>query len=285
MRLSYKKAVGMLLGMTALILSGAGGSPAQPITVTENPKTWTLRTSSSVYQLAVASDGVVIPVYYGPAADFLAVQDAPLRVNNKVGSEIREVPNRGGFMAQTPALEVLFADHTRDTELVYVRDEIVEQEGHATLRLEMEDKAYGLRVTEWIRVLPELDLIQKWLELHNAGEQPIHVENAQSGSVWLQPDEYDLYHLSGRWGWECMLQQTRLTPGVKTLQTRTFRFYENPPWFAVGPAGSVSETEGNVWFGGVEWTGDFRLDFDKKISGQLQIVGGINFWDAAWTLR
>ncbi|MFB3785381.1 MAG: alpha-galactosidase [bacterium] len=285
MRLVYRKAVGMLLGVTALILSGAGGSPAQPITVTEKPKTWTLRTDSSVYQLAVASDGVVIPVYYGPAADWLAAHDAPLRVNNKVGSEIREVPFRGGFVNQTPALEVVFAERTRDTELVFVRDEIVEQDGYPALRLEMEDKAYGLHVTEWIRLIPELDLIQKWLELHNAGGQPVHVENAQSGSVWLQPDEYDLYHLSGRWGWECMLQKTRLTPGVKTLQTRTFRFYENPPWFAVGPAGAVSETEGNVWFGGVEWTGDFRLDFDKKIAGQLQIVGGINFWDAAWTLR
>ncbi|MHC4175662.1 MAG: hypothetical protein ACYST5_22355, partial [Planctomycetota bacterium] len=36
------------------------------ITVTERPQGWRIETASSVYQIAVARDGIVIPVYYGP---------------------------------------------------------------------------------------------------------------------------------------------------------------------------------------------------------------------------
>ena len=142
-----------------------------------------------------------------------------------------------------------------------------------------------MQVTQFIRVIPELDIYEKWLEIKNASQNEIKLQNALSGSLWLQQDNYDLFHLSGKWGNECMLQKTSLTPGTKTLQTRDFRFFDNPTWFAVGPAGKVTETAGNVWFGGVAWDGNFRLDFEKFTAGQVQISGGINFWDTEWNLK
>ena len=265
------------------ILSVFGEEKA--IEATQSPKGWALRTHSSVYQIAVADDGIVIPVYYGATAKVLELQSPASRVDPKVGSAIREVPFRGGFIEQTPAVEVIFADHTRDADLVYESAEITSIDGFPCLRLDLKDSHYGLKVTEFIRILPELDILEKWMVLKNSGSDPIQIENAQSGSVVLPPDEYDLTHLSGRWGHEFFPQRTRLTPGVKTLQTREFTSYDNPPWFAVTPAENHAETDGFAWFGSLAWSGNWRMDFEKDLFGKVQIIGGINFWDSSWWLR
>lgn len=259
-------------------------SHAAVIEETQNPKGWMIQTNLSTYQIAIANDGVVIPVYYGPTADYAAMNYVQVRVNPKVGSTIREVPYRGGFIEQIPAVEVVYPDHTRDVKLVYHDSTILEEEGQPTLRIDLKDPEYNLRLSSFIRVFPELDVLEKWLVLSNVGEESILIENAQSGSVILPKDEYDLFHLSGTWGREFMLQRTRLTPGVKTIQVRDFGMHNNPPWFAVVQTNNISETNGFVWFGNLAWSGNWRLDFEKKLAGEVQIIGGINFWDTQWTL-
>ncbi len=255
------------------------------ISETENPTGWIIRTKSSVYQIAVADDGIVIPVYYGPAGYYSELNNIRTQVNPKVGSSIREVPFRGGYNNQTPAVEAVFPDGVRDANLVYDNhSEYSPIAGEHTLRIDLKDSYYDLRISLNFKVYPERDIIEKWLTLENTGTKPILLENVQSASIWLQGDEYDLYHLSGKWGHECLLQRTRLTQGVKTLQTRAMRSHLNPPWFAVAPSSGVTETEGQIWFGGLQWSGNWRLDFEKMHSGHVQIVGGINFWDSSWTL-
>ncbi|MEW6237865.1 MAG: alpha-galactosidase [Candidatus Omnitrophota bacterium] len=257
---------------------------ADVITPTNNPQGWIIQTNSSTYQTAIASDGAVIPIYYGPTANFLELDGAPLKVNPKVGSAVREVPFRGGYVRQIPAVEVVYADHTRDADLIYQSSAILEIDGRPALRIDLKDPEYGLRVSSYIRVIAEKDILEKWLVLKNAGEEKILIENAQSGSIQLPKGEYDLFHLSGQWGREFMLQRARLTPGVKTIQQRDFVGHENPPWFAAAPAEEISETSGGVWFGSLAWSGNWRLDFEKVLWGDVQICGGINFWDSSWTL-
>ena len=273
----------ILLVICVVMVSSAALSDV--VETAKNPLRWTIHTESSTYQIAVASDGAVIPVYYGPKGDFQSLHGARIQVNKMTGSAYREVPYRGGFVYQTPQLEVLYADGTRDAELVYVSHKINETDGYASLRIDLMDKAYGLSVSQWYRVIPELDLIQKWMDIKNLSKQTVVIENAQSGSIELEADEYDFYHLSGQWGMECMPQKTRLTTGTKTLQVRNFRCFTNPPWFAVGRTDAVSGTDGDLWFGGIEWSGNWRLDAEKRHSGEVQIVGGINFWDTHWTLN
>ncbi|MHC4486861.1 MAG: glycoside hydrolase family 36 N-terminal domain-containing protein, partial [Planctomycetota bacterium] len=257
----------------------------QVITETKKPQGWKIETFSSVYQIAVARDSIVIPVYYGTSGKPLQVRKANINVSSEVGSRIREVPFRGGFIAQTPAVEVIFPDGTRECDLVYSSSEIFERDGSPCLRIDLRDSAYGLVVSSYIRVIPELDILEKWIVLKNTEKEPILIENAQSGSIWLPVDEYDLFHLAGLWGREFMLHRTRLTPGVKTIQMRDFVAHENPPWFAVTPSNQSSETQGPVWFGSLHYSGNWRLDFEKSPSGNVQIIGGINFWDTTWELK
>ena len=196
-----------------------------------------------------------------------------------------EVPVRGGFVNRTPALEVVYADGTRDCALAVVRSEAIEMDGAPTLRVDLEDREYGLKVAAFTRVLPELDILEKWVTLENASQANILVENAQSGSLYLPKDEYELIHLAGAWGREFMPQRGRLTPGTKTIQSRDFVQFHNPPWFAVTPVDGSDETQGPVWFGGLRYSGNWRLDFDKTFNSGVQVIGGLNFWDSHWMLR
>lgn len=149
----------------------------------------------------------------------------------------------------------------------------------------MKDKFYPLTLTEYIRVLPEYDILEKWVELRNTGKkQPIEIENAQSGTFFLPKNSYELTHLSGAWGAEFQPYTTLLTQGVKTLQVKDFRSFGSS-FFAVRPQGKSSETDGEVWYGSLQYSGNWRVDLEKYATGEVQVTSGINFWDQSLSLK
>lgn len=253
------------------------------ISTTDSPVSWRIETKNSTYQLAVAEDGIVIPLYYGPNAELYHKLETFVRADEKVGSKIREVPYRGGFVEQTPALEVVFADGTRDCELIYADYDIINSGEHSCLRIKMVDTEYGLVVWSYIRVIADHDILEKWLEIKNDSKDVIRIENAQSGSVWLDANEYELSHYSGDWSREFLVHQTLLTPGIKTLAVRDFKSWA-APWFAVRTK-LRQGTAYSVWFGEVAYAGNWRIDFEQNCYGHLQIIGGINFWDSHISLN
>lgn len=284
----YALALAGILTMNVATVHGQGTELPQQtapvIQATKNLTGWRIETRSAVYQIAVADDGVLIPVYFGPRGVPTQVAPARVRVNPVQGSAVREVPFRGGFIEQLPAVEVVFADRTRECELIFQDAKLLTLDGYPGLQINLKDKAYDLTVSAYYRVLPDVDILEKWLVVKNPGKTPITVENALSSSAWLMPGEYDLIHLEGRWGHEFIPQRTRLTPGTKTVQVRDFMAHNNPPWFAVVPSDQGGETSGPAWFGGLHYSGNWRLDFEKTYAGNVQILGGINFWDTTWQL-
>jgi len=231
---------------------------------------WSLYTNSFLYQISVTSSGSVNMTYFGNK-----VQDAGHLRN----SWKDELPVRGGYSNTTPMVEVIFADGVRDIELTFVESEIITVDGYSTLVIIQKDQFYPLRVTEYIRVIPEYDLLEKLVEINNAGEKEIiRLENAQSGSFFLPKDNYYLTHLSGIWGHEFQPNTTLLTQGVKTLQIKDFRSFGSS-FFAVRPERETGETYGKVWYGSLIYSGNWRADFEKSSTGEVQVVSGINFWD------
>jgi alpha-galactosidase len=277
-------------GATALVIWISSAS-AQAIREGSHPTRWTIQTADSQETIGLASDGIPVPLYYGPIGEPTANQ---LHVNPKVGSKLREVPFRGGFIEQVPAIEVVYADGTRDCDLVYDSSTIAEIDGQPGLRIILKDPAYGLQVTANYRVFPEQDITERWLTISNHGSSPVTLENAQSASVELPNGEYDLTQLAGEWAHEFMPFTSRLTPGVKTIQVRDLQGLNNPPWVAIRPAGETSESAGSVWFAALHYSGNWRIDMLKTFpgdrnrspgAGDVQIVGGINFWDTSLTLK
>lgn len=248
---------------------------------TTSPRGWIIKTKSSLYQLVLSEAGKVRQVYYGPVEQLSFRQKNSLWIN---GPE--EIPVRGGFPDKTPILEVVFGDHVRDVELEFSNADIISIEGRKTLKMTQRDTYYPLEVTSYIRVLPEFDILEKWVEIKNTGKiEAIKIENLQSASVCLPANEYELIHMAGKWAREFQLRHTRLTAGIKTLQSRDFKSFNTPNWFTVRPVDEKADTAGSAWFGTVQYSGNWRIDFDKAFNGRLQIIGGVNFWDTKWKLK
>ncbi|MEP7257575.1 MAG: alpha-galactosidase, partial [Flavitalea sp.] len=91
-------------------------------------------------------------------------------------------------------------------------------------------------------------------------------------------------YMSGYWGHEFQMQTDKLTPGIKTLQVKDFKSY-GAPWFMVQRDGNKASGTAPAWFGSLHYSGNWRIDFDKSPEGELQISGGINFWDSWWNLK
>lgn len=268
----------MKLLFIVLFLSTAGAvlPQASPVIPGKDGKSWTLETQSSIYQLGISEQGTAGMYYFGSKSQDPAKLRAPLG---------EEVTVRGGYSTTTPMLEAVFQDQVRDIELIYTHSEIQIQEGYSTLVIHQKDKYYPLSVTEYIRVLPEYDLLEKWIEIKNTGKkQKINLENAQSGTFFLPKNAYELTHLAGIWGYEYQPQTTQLTQGVKTFQVKDFRSFGSS-FFAVRPEGEQAETSGEVWFGSLQYSGNWRMDLEKYPRGELQVTGGIHFWDQSLTLQ
>jgi alpha-galactosidase len=268
------------LALSSFTAYGQGAKKGEVITELTNPKGWIIQTKSSTYQLYVSSVNSIRPVFYGSREQ----AEQAGRNNSQWFEGIEEVPVRGSFPFKTPALEVIFNDNVRDADLVYVKGEVITVEGRSTLKITQKDKFYPLEVISYIRVLPEYDILEKWMVIKNTGTKgDIKVENAQSGSIVLPADEYMLTHLAGKQMNEFQQQQTLLTPGLKVIQNKAFKANFNPPWFMVRPQNAAKDT-GPAWFGSLHYSGNWQLAFDKSIDGNVQILGGINFWDSSWLL-
>ncbi|MCD2422659.1 alpha-galactosidase [Niabella pedocola] len=267
------------------LLLHAQADPAPVVPVPDPNGGWLIRTKSSAYQLLISQDKRVYPVYYGPVAQ------AGFKKRSGVWTQgVEELPVRGGYPTKSPLLEVVFNDQVRDADLEYVSGEVMTIEGRPTLRIIEKDRKYPLQVTEYIRVLAEFDILEKWVEVTHTGKKGnIRIQNLLSGSLFLPSDEYELTQLSGMELAEFKPFRSVLTPGVKTIENKLFKSNRNMPWFMVRPRSTAGMDQGPAWFGSVHYSGNWKLIFDNQMERSyntaLQILGGINFWDTEWLLK
>lgn len=248
----------------------------QSISTGTDGKSWNLKTKSSSYQIKVSDKGSVDMLYFGDKSQDVSQIARPLG---------NEVTVRGGYSTSRPVLEAVFSDRVRDIELVFEKATVTEIDGYSTLVIQQKDKFYPLRVVEYLRVLPEYDLIEKWLEIENTDKKNvIQIENARSGTIFLPKNSYDLTHLSGRWSAEFQPNVTRLTQGLKSYEVKDFKSYGSS-FFAVRPAGESEEISGEVWFGTLQYSGNWVVDLEKYPTGEVQVTSGINFWDQLVNLK
>ena len=233
---------------------------------------WALETETMTYRLGIRGERLN-SFYYGPRIEVDESESA-------YWNEYPEVPVRGVGAWNNPVVEAVFNDNVRDLDLKYSSSILQKEGNYDVLRIELKDAYYPLSVWACYRVLPEYNLIEKWVEVRNTGKRgDILIENLQSGSLWLPASWYELTHLAGYMGNEFHPQTTLITQGVNTIQSRDFKSFCSS-YFAIRPKGERDEFYGDVWFGQLLYSGAWKVDFERLSDGALQIVGGIRFWDS-----
>ena len=274
---------------SALLLSAASLVAAPSVHYADGIKAWFLQTDHTTYVVGVNETGALQSMYWGPKLtreeDFTQARLSPEWASfdsSQTTSNI-EYPGWGGRQYQEPSLKVTLADGVRDLVLKYV-DQTIDGD---TLKLKLKDINYDLFVTLTYRVYPADDIIRKTAEIENRTKQVVTLESAQSG-VWYLPRDrhYRLTYAAGRWAGEDQLQQQDLQQGKVVLDSRRGNTsHQLSPWFAIDEDGRADQDTGNVWFGALGWSGNWKLVIEETPMHQVRVTGGFNDFDFSYPLK
>lgn len=98
--------------------------------------------------------------------------------------------------------------------------------------------------------------------------------------------EYRLTHMSGKWSAEYQLEHVPLTHNRTVVDTRRgISGHDSCPWFAIDENGASTETTGDVWAGGIHWSGNWKITAEVDHYEQTRVTCGINDYDFGWYLH
>jgi alpha-galactosidase len=248
---------------------------------------WVLRARHSDYVIRTTPEGKVEHCYWGArqsTADYERLQGGQhWFTTSHTERSGEEIAPWGGLKVAEPGLKVSFANHIRDLCLIYDRHEIIDGR-HLVITLK--DSLQPLRVRLHYRLIEECDLIERYVDIVNEGQDNVTLEQVMS-AVWHLPvyPEYRLTYLTGHWNAEFQLRRETVQEGKKVLESRcglSGHLYN--PWFAVD-FGDAAEEHGEVYYGAIAFSGNWKLVIEKTLRQSLQIAAGLNDFDFAWTLK
>ncbi len=248
---------------------------------------WILETDHTGYAFGLDADGRLVNSYWGERltrpADYPAASFPQGWVSfNDAGHLAREeYPAETGLKYIEPCFKAQYADGVRDTVWRFEKSE----QDDAELRIHLHDAQKPLRLILHYHLREQYDLIERWADVINEGGTAITLRRVFSAQ-WHLPRsrEYRLSHLFGRWGNEWNLACEPLSPGVKVLESRRLTTsHQANPWFAVD-TGSADEEQGEVWFGALAWSGNWKFIAERTEFATTRLSLGINDWDFAWRL-
>ena len=249
-------------------------------------RTFRLTAGKSIYCFGVNREGALEHIYFGKNTKKIKPErfsrfgyhDSDRRQNM-----LPEVEIYDGRNVFENTVKASFSGGIRMARCVYSGHKIKNN----TLEILLADGPRGLYVTLRYTVWPGCGLIEKSICVRNVSKKnTVTLENCFSGSLVLRPGEYKLGYLSGAWAKECNLTVEKLNPGKKVLESRggnSGHIY-NPSFFITGNE-PISEESGEVYFGQLLWSGNFKFVFEKRFHGAVVFHGGINDFDSDIILK
>ncbi|NVM61901.1 alpha-galactosidase [Mucilaginibacter sp. SG538B] len=181
-----------------------------------------------------------------------------------------------------PAITVTHADGNKSLNLTYVSHMVSKvSDDISLLVVTMKDPAYDFEVKLYYKTYFKEDVTEQWsvikhnekgiVTLDKYASANLNLKGNTTGGFWLKQ-----YH--GNWAMEMQPEEARLTHGIKTIDSKLgtrANLYEHS-MFAISMDKPATEDEGKVLYGAMEWSGNFRVDFELDVANNLKIIAGIN---------
>jgi alpha-galactosidase len=154
-----------------------------------------------------------------------------------------------------------------------------------TLRIRMADPVYPFEVALYYRLTPEHDIIERWCEVRNVGDEPIQVESLAFATLHFPNGTTELTSVTGIWAREFTTSRERLPSGLRIIEQRALQTgHQSNPFFLLNRPGQAWEETGMVYFGALAYSGAWRLSFEELTTLDVRCQAGYNPFDFSLTL-
>lgn len=136
-----------------------------------------------------------------------------------------------------------------------------------------------LEVRNIVVTFPNLNIIEKWVEVINISCDTLKVTRIDSYHGILPKDKYILNYFTSQWGKEFTPVGIALE-GTKILEETAGRSSRNiHPWFSI-----VGES-GFILTGSIAWSGNWITRFEPGLEGRYHLSGGLSNWSFSKSLE
>ncbi len=280
------------------------------ITVTNNQ--YQLNTLNSSYIMS-NEGGILTHVYYGkrlPDEDhgYMAKRyaysgDFQSKISENIpclDNALLEYPAFGDGGIISPAIEILNADGTNFVDLRIVDFSVhngkpkieglpasyaESTDNVKTLEIKTLDSVSGVKVSLFYAVFYDYDVITRWVEINNSGEQNITVLRALSGNIAFDNNNYDVISNFGTWAAERQIERAPLLHTGASLSSNCGLSspYANP--FLILAEHNATEDNGEVLGVALAYSGNHKMSADLNRYNVVNLSGGIAPDNFRWNLK
>lgn len=250
-----------------------------------------IETNQNVLVLETDNANRLLQTYFGTklsnASDYGLIRSQNKQSDSNGGVFNHIYTPSGTWNLVEPALTVLHADGNRGTDLQYVQHEQRNVSNNVVeTRILLEDPVYKTQVSLVFKSYLNQDVIEQWTEIKNNEKKPVILEKYASANLNFINRECYLTHFHGYWAKEMQPEQTKLTSGIKTIDSKlgTRANIYNHPVFMLAFDQPATEATGHVLLGTLAWSGNFQLQFEVDPYRNLRLISGINPYASAYPL-
>ncbi|GAA5799415.1 hypothetical protein HPULCUR_004830 [Helicostylum pulchrum] len=281
----------LVYGCTALSVLKPG------ITSHKHEKLWFLTTERTTYVIGVVpKTGEVLNLHWGPRLVSMTDIELPVRLPIERGSQEpsitsahEEFPVFGGLRYGPDVMRTTFENGTRELELVFESGRVKKNE----LTIVMQDKAHkGFKIELSYTLDIANDIVLRKGLVKATTDETYQISKAQTAAWHITPQagnvKRELISLAGGWAAETQVQRHSLFPGTShVLQSvRGIPSASAYPYFAVIDTTSDGEhTDNDVYFGTIEWSGNWKIEVNTNIEGKVTVTGGMHDRDFGFDLK
>jgi alpha-galactosidase len=271
--------------LLALLAFAAFSAAAAPIEIP-------IETNRTALVLRVDADGHLMTVHHGKrlqqAADY--AQLPGITHLNEGYSEYYNATYTpaGSRNLLEPAVQATHADGNPSIDLVYVRHETKPAGAGVTLTtIALKDPQYPFEVTLNFRAYQNEDVVESWSTIRHSEKKAIRLQKYASANLYLSAHQYYLTHYHGNWASEVRPEETKLTAGMKVLDSKlgTRAQMLQSPMFVLSLNQPAQEEQGDVLAGTLAWSGNFQFQFELDPYHNLRVLAGINPYASEYTLE
>lgn len=248
-------------------------------------KCYLLNTKNTSYAFFEDEDGILVHLYWGKKIEDIQDFDINTMVGEQgyhpnIDKKMEECSSYGMMRYKEGAMKIRFMDGVRDFRYQVTSHEVVGN--HLTITLE--DIYYKLRIRLHYMVYEDEDIIERYKEAYNTGTEDIVIERFHSAEFPIYGSGYSSMNCNGTWADEFKPYTDTLNSGKKVYESlRGSVAHVGSPYFIIHK--DAEETKGDVYFGVLAYSGNFKVVAEQTPYQYLNVLIGISDTDFEWTLK